>query len=68
MQRYSNNINNEIIHALSNVNPNNVIPTLEQSIELENLKMIINPEDDTKEKIRDLMFLLNFFRIRRLGG
>lgn len=68
MQRYSNNINNEIIHALSNVNPNNVIPTLEQSIELENLKMIVNPQDDTKEKIRDLMFLLNFFRIRRLGG
>jgi len=68
MHRLQNNITNELIIALATVNPDNVIPTLEESIEIENLKLITNPTEEAKDKIRDLMFLLNFFHIRRLGG
>lgn len=58
----------EVIFALATVNPNNVIPDLEQSVEVAKLNLSINPNEETKEKVRDLMFLLNFFRVRRLRG
>jgi hypothetical protein len=58
----------DTIAALGLVNPDNVIPDLEQAVEVAELQSIINPTDNGKERVRDLMFLLNFFRFRRLGG
>jgi len=58
-------IKSDLIYALSMVNPDNVIPGLEQAIEMEQLSLIINPEEDrdTQNKIRDLTFLLDFLRL-----
>jgi hypothetical protein len=66
--RSSNNDYSNLIHVLSAVNPNNLIPALEQSIEIEKLKLNVNPSEEAEERIRDQMFVLNFLRLRRLGG
>jgi hypothetical protein len=58
----------DLVFALACVNPNNVIPQLEQSIEVEKLNLLVNPSEEVREKIREMMFLLNFLRLRRLGG
>lgn len=57
-----------LFHVFELINPSNVIPSLEQSIELESLKLILNPSDESRDKIRELNLLLTFFRLRRLGG
>lgn len=61
------NANNDLFHALELINPCNIIPSLEQSIELEELKFALNPSDEIRDKIRELNLLLTFFRVRRLG-
>jgi hypothetical protein len=66
--RSFNNDYSDLIHVLSAVNPNNLIPALEQSIEIEKLKLNANPSEEAEERIRDQMFVLNFLRLRRLGG
>ncbi len=67
--RSSHNTNDsELIAALVLVNPNNVIPDLEQSVEVAKLNLSFNPSEENKERLRDMTFLLNFFRFRRLGG
>jgi hypothetical protein len=64
--RSSHNNTQQLVEVLSILNPDNVIPSLEQSIEIERLKMDLDPS--AVDKVRDLMFLLNFFRFKRLGG
>jgi hypothetical protein len=59
--------NQDILQGLAYVKPSNVIPTLEQGIEVEKLNLTINSTQENEDKIRDLTFLLNFFRIRGLG-
>lgn len=49
---------NHLSVALSLVDPNNIIPCLEQSIEVEEIKLHINPCRETEVKIRDLNFIL----------
>jgi hypothetical protein len=50
--------NNHFSVALSLVDPNNIIPCLEQSIEVEEIKLSINPCREIEAKIRDLNFIL----------
>lgn len=66
--RSSHNNPDNLIAALILVNPNNVIPDLEQSVEVAKLTVKMNPCETNEERLRDLSFLLNFFRLRRLGG
>lgn len=66
--RSSHNNHDNLIAALDLVNPNNVIPDLEQSVEVAKLTAKLNPCETNEERLRDLSFLLNFFRLRRLGG
>lgn len=70
MRRSHNNSQafEHIAAALVLVNPNNVIPDLEQSVEVARINLTIDPCEGNKERLRDLLFLLNFFRFRRLGG
>lgn len=57
----------DIQHVLELIKPCNIIPSLEQSIELEKIKLDLNPSDENEDKIRELELLLTFFRVRRLG-
>jgi hypothetical protein len=57
----------DLVQVLALINPCNIIPCLEQSIEVEKLKLIVNPSRETEDKIREMNLLLDFFRIRRLG-
>lgn len=57
----------DLAQVLTLVNPENIIPGLEQSIEVEKLKMLVDPSKEIEDKIRDMNLLLDFFRIRRLG-
>ena len=66
--RRSHKTTDTLIAALVLVNPNNVIPDLEQSVEIAKLNVKLNPCETNEERLRDLSFLLNFFRLRRLGG
>lgn len=50
--------NNHFSVALSLVDPNNIIPCLEQSIEVEEIKLRINPCRETEVKIRELNLVL----------
>lgn len=69
MRRSHNITFHEFSQILSIVNPNNIIPSLEQSIELEKLKLTVNQGDEeARNKIRDLTFILDFLRVRRFGG
>jgi hypothetical protein len=63
-----NTLSADIAAALVLVNPNNVIQDLEQSVEVARINAEVDPSEESKERLRDLMFLLNFFRFRRLGG
>jgi hypothetical protein len=58
--------NSKMLQALSLVDPANIIPCLEQSIEIEGLNMIVNPSTELEDKIRDLNLLCIFFRCREL--
>lgn len=58
---------NTFIEALSLIKPSNIIPCLEQSIEVEKLNQIINPSSEGEEKIRELGFLLVVLKAWHLG-
>lgn len=60
--------NENLFQALNLVKPAHIIPCLEQEIEIEKLKSTIDCSDDQRDKIRELSFLLAFFRCQRLGG
>jgi len=53
----------DALSLLSTIEPNNIIPSLEQSIELEKLNQSINYSKETKQKIRDLNILLRLFKL-----
>lgn len=61
------NPHNTFIEALSLIKPENIIPCLEQSIEVEKLNQIVNPTIEGEEKIRELGFLLVVLRAWHLG-
>lgn len=58
---------NTFVEALSLIKPANIIPCLEQSIEVERLNQIVNPSKDGEEKIRELGFLLVVLKAWHLG-
>ena len=67
--RSSHKLNHkDLFYIASTVNPDNIIPALEQHIEIEKLKLNVSNNTESRDKIRDLMFVLNFLRLRRLGG